>query len=243
MGVQGARSALKIYTTGTNSNVYISFKQLVVASSSYVPVVLSANSVVLNSASSGVNGRDSNTTLYSSTFYDVYVISDDYSAAALATYAGTTPVLPSPFVYSARVGTFLTDSTTNAFPLSILQINDRTTYVVTPGTNLPSPLVIASGVTSGASVPVKGVCVPPSAIEIDLGIYGIFSGGQGIWAAPSSSYSSYLTAPLYLSCNGSSSVRGPWAIREMMMLENSYVQWGSSDGSAQLRCGGYRDTF
>ena len=242
MGVRGARSNFRLSTTGTNYNVSMSFNQLVVANSLNAPIIIGPASLVLNASTSGVNGLSTGVSLLTSAIYDVYVIFDGVSSIqTVATYTGSALTPPSGFYYYAKVGTFRTDNA-SAYPYPSIQINDRTVYTPTAGTNLTATLLLGQGGASNTAVQVSGVYVPPSAMEVDIGIFGIFVGGQGIWVAPSSQYTQY-TAPLLLESNGSSSVRGPWAIRNMMLLESNYVWWTSTDGSAQLRCFGYRDTF
>ena len=100
---------------------------------------------VTSTAATGANGLDSGS-VAPSTWYYFYAIynASSATAAGLLSKSATSPTLPSGYTYSALLGAFLTDGSSNL--LWILQKGRRAQYVL--GTN-PTASLLVSHATAG----------------------------------------------------------------------------------------------
>lgn len=196
-----------------------------------------------STATVGANGLDSGT-VATSTWYAWYAIynASTATAAGLFSTSFTSPTLPSGYTYSALLGAFITDGSTNL--VQILQKGRRGQYVV--GTN-PTimPRIQATGTgtysttaPSLASISISAFAPPNTAV-----IYVIADGlgtTSGILVAPNTSYgganngpagTNGQTYPIWIGANGSSATAS-------ILLESTNLGIATT-GSGYVSCSGW----
>lgn len=170
--VQGTFKNLSI-SVGTNTQVTPTADAIIVQNSSNGTVrILSFAPGACNIATNGANGLDTGS-VAASTWYAMFAIynATTATAASLLSASFTSPTLPSGYTYSARIGAFVTDGSTNL--LRISQKGNRAQYVL--ATNPTSTVIAAHGTagtfstTAPTLVAVSLVSfIPPTAREIFL---------------------------------------------------------------------------
>lgn len=202
---------------------------------------LSSVSVTINAATTGANALDTGA-LAADTWYAVYVIYNPSTAttAGLVSTSFSSPTLPSGYTASARLGAFMTDSSSYFYRLK--QAGNRAVYVVTAGTNTAATRLMISGTLGSALIPTwvaqsVSAFVPPTASSIIVCL-AIYSDNYVSIVAPNNSYGAYsdVTNPPPISRLSRTSVT------QDMLLEstNIYVALG---GTNAVRCAGWVDNI
>lgn len=183
--IQGSRKKFK--AAWASNTTIATTADVVILSNGVSAYSAKAINSTLNLATVGANGLDAGS-LAANTWYYRYLIYNGTTVASLASLSGTAPALPTGYTYSALVGTFLTDGTSNV--IGFVQTNFDYQWIV--GNNLSGPRLMANGQTTNAIVAVGvGSFVSPLATEIN--VYGMVLNGNGtnggINIAPNSNYS------------------------------------------------------
>lgn len=242
---------LKLSASGTSLVVSISADALVLENSTNQDcVVIRGLSSPVSVGVSGVGGLDTGTSAIS-TWYSVWVIYNSTTTAVntLLSTSATNPTLPSGYTHKARVGWIKTDSTSNKFPLSFTQNNNKVQFKVASGSNLTALPAIFTGVTGNIATPtwtqyqVMGVTVPTTAISIKVIADEVIN--STLMAAPNASHGAYNSVgnkpPII--CSFSSSASGGMSILGEMLLESSYVYVASDGSSNTLKVFGWEDSI
>lgn len=240
----GGFTALKIVTSGlTNYTSVITADSVVLNSASAGTYVAKAVNVSPAINASGANGLDTGTRA-ASTWYYVYVIWNGTTVAGLFSASATSPTLPSGYTHFALVGTVRTDGSGSKYLLQTRQLGRRLNYVVLASSNVAALPQLAGTASSGdPAVPTWTALsvanfVPPNAsvIFIAIGGTGGISGQSA--AAPSNAYGAYSDTtnqpPVSYTTTGSTqvlSVPGDFA------LESTSIYWAST-GNFILNCRG-----
>lgn len=205
-------------------------------------------SVTADISASGANGLDTGTKA-PSTWYNVWVIWNDSTPAALISLSATSPTMPAGYVTKVRVGAIRNNASSNLW--RSIQYARRTQIVVSANPNaLPIMIQGSSGdptTPTWTPVPVAAF-VPPTASAIDL---LLFTGNTGafnryIAAAPNNSYgaaSSTVNPPPMMNEFGANEFMRVH-VRDMMILESTNIYYASNVGSGPgLACCGWEDTL
>ncbi len=191
---------LNATVTAIAQPVQATFKNLVITVNGNTTVTPTADAVVVqnsgggtfrittfapgacSTATTGANALDAGS-VATSTWYAMYAIynTNTSTAASLLSASFTSPTLPSGYTYSALIGAFLTDGSSNL--LRIIQKGRRANYVV--GTNPAQTVIITSVTATGtysatsptlAALSVSSV-IPPIATSISLSVVQNWKGG------------------------------------------------------------------
>lgn len=246
--VGGVFSNLQCGATGANSNVSVSVDEICLKDGS--GGYLTARSVSLPSistAGSGANGIDVGS-VAASTWYSVWIISNGTTTSGLLSLSPTSPTMPSGFSFRSRVGWVRTDSTANRYPLSFKQYGGSISYVVSPGTNLASPLLMASGAAGNTTGPVYAAIpvanfVPSTAKSISLTINQITNSAT-IFVAPNQNSGGLSSAanPPPISTSRPSGV-SPVPTSGSLLLQSGNIYWISDGGSGYVFATGWEDNL
>lgn len=154
----------------TRIDVNASYLQFV--SSGYQFPGYTVNSLVLtiDSTVTGVNGLDTGS-IAPFTWYNVWAISNGVSFAGLLSLSATAPTLPAGYIYTCRVGAFLTDGSGNF--RRIIQRGAMAQYTPVGGSNTLQYPFMAGGGTGFITVT---DFIPPTASRIRA--YVIAQGAQ-----------------------------------------------------------------
>lgn len=191
---------------------------------------------------SGAGGIDTGS-VASSTWYFVYAILNPTSntQAILFSLSATAPTLPSGYTYSALIGVFRTDGSSNI--IGFLQKARLFRYVV--GNNLGALPQMASGSSGNPSTPTwTAVAVanfsPSIASSIDVALWSSTTSGAQSAAAPNNSYggngSSSNPPPLAADSANSGAVHVTPA---RFALEGSNIYYAANANGGALYCMGF----
>lgn len=245
-GITGASAGLKITTTGTSHPITISAREVCLKNSTGMQRTVGNVALTLNLNNIGENGLDTGA-LAASKWYAVYVISDGTNLAALGSLSETAPTLPQGYTYAGRVGWVRTDSSTNKYPLSMIQVGRSAQYKAASGSNVTHLPIMSSGQSTSPIAVSTSAFAPPSAGKIKI-VAGITSSGF-VGFAPSNNYNStpgtnYLSTtypngyPFAGGYNTGSPV--PTAIGELV-LESTTVYYVSSGVNGVMECMGWEE--
>lgn len=240
--IQGSFKNLQASATGTNANISVSADEIAVENSSNAYKTLRAVSLTINSAAIGANGLDTGA-IAASTWYSVWVIWNDTTAAGLLSLSATAPTMPSGYTHKARVGWMRTDGTANKYPLSFIQAGRKVRYKVASGSNLAAIPTMASGAAGSASTPTWasvaiGNYIPSTAKQINIALRVSNSAAM---VAGNDSFGSYTnTANLPPLANDS-----PVApiIQGDILVESANIYWASTSAAGVLSCLGWEDNL
>ena len=261
--VQGGYKNLQI-TNGTTPDTQISVTcdQIMLGSATGGASKASNVSVTINTTTSGANGLDAGS-IAAATWYSVWVISTGSTVAGIISVSQTAPTLPSGYVYYVRVGWVRTGASSSNL-CRTLQYGNRAQYVVTPGSQTSTVVIIvSSGPAGGVFNPVAwnsaaiGNFVPPTAGVINgtmwVDINSLAENGLAI-LAPNSNYSginiSSNPPPVSLFATagnvGSGALPMPISVLFSFVIESSNIYWalaGPSSASISLICLGWIDNL
>lgn len=237
------------------------FKNLVINNNAGTPnniIDITADAVALTNSATGVpklatgfstlninitvNGAGAldTGTVAPNTWYALFVIQKaDGTTAALCSLSATAPTMPTDYLYKARVGWALTDSSSHLY--RVLQKGRRAQYT------LPPLRLMISGSqgnpTTGTYVAVAvGAFVPPTASVIRLVCFNTNDGAGSMIVAPNNGYGNYLsitnTPPVVLDTVASvnSSV-----IAELVLESGNIYEAGTIDTG--VFCLGWEDNL
>lgn len=196
--------------------------------------------VTNSTAVSGAGGLDTGT-IGASTWYAVHVIYNPTSNTlnTVICLASGNPVMPSGYVYRARVGCVRTDG--SAHLLRTLQYDDVAQYVI--GTNPTAIPVMASGTASAWTAVPTGNFVPPTAHRINLVSFTDSANGV-TFVVPNNSYNTSPSATNLIPLGASSQTTGSAVfLNGSMILESTNIYWASSGATNGLGCVGWQDNL
>ena len=154
-----------VNNTGTpNSEVNVSYDELVMNNTSGGAVRATNQSFTINCGTTGANGLDAGA-LAASTWYYVFGISNGTTAAGLMSTSSTAPTMPSGYTFKKRLGAWLTNSSSQLYQIS--QRGNLAQIVL--GTNPANSTVNSSGaigtysLTSPVLATISLANVPPTA--------------------------------------------------------------------------------
>jgi hypothetical protein len=244
---------LRASASGTGTNISITADQLALfnATNGFYQTISSV-SLTINSAGAGANGLDTGT-LAASTWYAMWAIYNPstLTVAGLLSLSSTAPTLPSGYTFKARVGWIRTDGTANKYPLSFKQYGRSVQYVEAAGSNVTSPIVMASGLQGSPTTPTWvaiGVSnfVPPTASRI-MGIIGVTGSQNADYIlAPNSTYganNSTLNPPPYAGHPSVATYGGVYATSFSMLLESINIYWATIAAGGTLFVTGWEDNL
>jgi trimeric autotransporter adhesin len=248
-GMQGAFKNLKVTNTTAataNSQVVITADADCLYSGSSFLYATAVNVTASTACSGAANCLDSGA-VSSSTWYSVWLISNGTKTASLLSQSPSSPVLPTGFTFSARVGWVLTDASKNL--MRTLQNGRTAHYVVIASTNTPNLPQMTSGVAGSIATPTwvalsTSSFVPATASQINIS--ASYPAGAGLMVAPNNSYGPWNSAtnpppfvPSPQSAGNTNFVRTPY----LAPLESSSIFWASNNASAALFCLGWEDNL
>lgn len=218
---------------------------LTVTATSAVAVTVTASlglSVSADITVSGAGGLDTGTET-NSTWYNVWVIWNGSTAAALFSLSATSPTMPGGYTNKFRVGVVRNDASGNFWRT----IQKRSRAQILIGTNPTTPPLMLSGSQGSPDTPTYvaaalGNFLPPTAI---VGWFGTYKGNnQRIILAPNPSYGGSFssTNPPYLSQDSTNEHSDNRAASVSMILESTNVYWASS-GTGALFAQGWEDNL
>jgi hypothetical protein len=219
-----------------------------VTSSTQVTVTASLGlSVTANITTSGANGLDTGTEA-NSTWYNVWVIWNGATAAALLSISATSPTMPAGYTNKVRVGAIRNDASGNLWRLT--QIGRR--VQIATGTNPATPPAMITGSSGSVSTPTwtavaTGNFVPPTAGIICGTMNGWQSDNRGVMVAPNNSYGAWNSAsnpaPLGTMNNG---ITGSTIVSNTpfsFVLESTNIYYASNHSNAGLYLEGWEDNL
>lgn len=238
-------SGLSVSASGANANVTISANEILVRNVSGSPRLLSGVSVVINSASSGVNGLDSGS-ISASTWYSVWVIWNGMTTAGLISTSATAPTMPSGYTHKARVGWIRTDGTASKFPLGFTQRGRRVQYLVNLSSNVPNFPQMASGSVGDTSAPVFATIAVGNFVPSTAGVIDVLTrigNASSVIVAPNGQFggvgSSANPAPISLIVNATTY---GGVMRGSLTLESTDLFWACVGGGV-VCCVGWEDNL
>lgn len=199
-------------------------------------------------AAVGANSLDTGS-LAASTWYYEHVIYNPTTttSAKLYSLSSTSPTLPSGYTMWARTGAARTDA--NKILYYTASADRLNWYVVTPGTNVPTAMIMASGTSGNPATPTWTALsvssfVPPTAAVIDVGVLSLSSGAQTI-VAPNQNYGSYssTTNPPPINCQSTSSWGAVLSKRMPLESTNLYFASNATAGNNPITCFGWEDNL
>jgi hypothetical protein len=214
-----------------------------VTSASAVTVTASLGlSVSADITTSGAGGLDTGTES-NSTWYNVWVIWNGATAAAMFSSSATSPTMPVGYVNKVRVGAVRNDASGNLWRT----IQKRTRAQIVIGTNPTTTPIMLSGSQGSPDTPTYVAAplanfLPPTAL---VGWFGTYKGNnQRIILAPNPNYGGEFssTNPPYLSQDSTNEHADNRAASVSMLLESTNVYWASS-GSSILTAQGWEDSI
>lgn len=237
----GNFSNLSLTAPGVSAAISIQASYVTLLGPSSTIIVRNISVSVSGAASGVANGLDTGT-LTSNTWYSLWVISNGTTAAGLMSLSATSPTLPSGYVFKTRVGWMRTDSSGNRYPLAFHQKGREVEYRVEAGSNMASPLLIASGST-GITNPSTGVSlvnyIPPTAFKVNITILKIAGVAGTACVAPTATYGG-ADAPLGVSDTSTTTISRS---NGRMLLQSTNVYWGSDNTSSRLYLYGWEDAI
>jgi hypothetical protein len=127
--IQGTFKNLKIVTNDTQ--VTVTCDQIMLQTTGGGSAPVKTVSVVISTGTLGANGLDAGT-IATATLYAVYIIYNGTTTAGLISLSGTTPTLPTGYIYFARVGWVQTGLSPSTNLQRTLQYDKDVQFVITP---------------------------------------------------------------------------------------------------------------
>lgn len=215
---------------------------VVVASNTQVTVTgVLGLSVTADITVSGANGLDTGAEA-ASTWYNVWVIWNGATAAALLSTSATAPTMPASYTQKIRVGAVRNDGSSNLW--RTLQYGRRVQVAI--GTNPTTTPIIRSGSTSAVYTAASvSSFVPPTASTIWGILIGAASDNTVVMVAPNANYGVYNSStngpPVG---NGNSGITGSTIFTNSQfnfVLESSNIYYSSSHSNAAATLSGWED--
>lgn len=145
-----------------SAKIDISDTTAILTNSSNYATVIGNVSCTINLSTTGLNGLDTGS-VSASTWYYLYIITNNVTSGCLASTSSTSPTMPAGYTYKLRVGAMSTDGSNNLFRS---QQNGKTGfYVIVAATNTATypNTSIGNGASSWTLKNVAGLC-PSTAI-------------------------------------------------------------------------------
>lgn len=258
-GIVGQFKNLKITNGGTpTTQVAVTADQVMLGSSGGGTARVTTVNLTISTGTNGANGLDAGT-VAQNTLYAVYVIFNNTTTAGLLSLSGTSPTLPTGYIYFARVGWVLTGAATTNLNTFIQYGKDFQFIVASAGTTTALPVIAASpfgGYWTAASI--TGI-IPVTAgiakLNLSVNIAATNIGAASAGVAPNNSYgTSTPNSPYsfggFLVQQLLAADSGPFTVNQTfdMLLEstNVYVGLGSAGAAgitSVLSCAGWRDNI
>ena len=231
-----------------DTKVDVAADQVVMLNTSGVSISALSVSVTINATVNGANGLDTGA-LATSTWYNIWLISNGTVTAALASLSATAPTMPSGYTYKVRMGAMKTDGSSKF--LRSVQLGSWVQYKVVSATNTAAIPNIANGAagTPSATAPtyaaasVTGV-VPPTATHIAVQAMAQYGNNTfvRVQVAPNAAYSggSSSNGPYYDNEN-SGGTGAPNTACFVMQLEAATIAWTSGGTGGAINCPGWKD--
>jgi hypothetical protein len=203
-------------------------------------------SVSADITASGAGGLDTGTES-NSTWYNIWVIWNGASAAAMFSLSATSPTMPGGYTNKFRVGAVRNDASGNLWRST--QFGKRAQIKI--GTNPTVVPVIASGNSGSPTTPTwtaiaTGNFVPPTAITIRGTFLMAQSDNTRAILAPSNSYGAWNSANAPPLGNGNGGITGSNIIVNEQfdfILESTNIYYASSNGSTNVLLNGWEDNL
>lgn len=250
IGVRGVRSNLSISYTGTSGVVSVSANELSLesASGAYATLKNISLSATSGNASGSANSLDTGSWAYS-TLYNLFVIYNPTTttSALLWSLSATAPTLPSGYTYFARIGANFTQSATNYWFISGVQLDRRFQRKVLASGNLTALPMVVSGVQGNVSTPTYVSAsltgfTPPTAMTF-IGV--LVAQGTGVAvAAPNGNYgaASSTTNPPPMNINTASNAASSNEAFEFVLESNS-IYFASNFSGGMVAALGWEDNL
>lgn len=230
--------------TTPNSKIDVSAAHCTMVNATGGAKYKSGAAVTIDLTASGANGLDTGA-VASSTWYNLFLISNGVTTAGLASLSATAPTMPSGYTFKMRVGAVRTDGSSNL--KRTLQSGKRATYTVVAATNTPNLPAMQAGVTGNVTTPTWTAVtlsgfVPPTATRLQVCTSVGPANGVGM-AAPNNSYGGYnsTTNPPPLSGIGDAS--NSKACHGEMPIESASCYFASNHANISLFCVGWEDAI
>lgn len=212
-----------------NTEINVAVDQVVmIKPSGSVPFYSAAFSQVINCTTTGANGLDAGA-LGGNTWYNVFMISNGFAVAGLASLSATAPVMPAGYTYWVRLGAMRTDGSANF--LRTRQQGSHAFYTT-------APVQLISGSNPAWTAIAIGSVVPPTATQIK-GVMSSISMGNNTTTSmapnggyPTTSTGNVPTTPWSIT-NSTGAANGLSANMVFEFnLESTNIYYASSAGSA-----------
>lgn len=236
---------LTVLTTGTDANVAIAAKSLVLADADGHVMELPDVAVNAATTASGAGGLDTGA-VATNTWYAVHVIADgDGNVAGLLSLSADVPTLPAGYTYSRRVGWVRTGD--NTYPLAVAQRGGHVQYYPTSDDD-KQPLISSGNLSSSPYTMVElpvAAFVPPTALAIEVLMFvstlNETIGGASLANVP---YSADLGSGVHYSNNHSYN-RAMSATKyvRLTLLGDAIYAGSYRTGGCYIRCLGWEDAI
>lgn len=167
-----------------NTALTITSNSEVTISRTGVPLNRSNISLTINFAVNGANGLDTGSIGVSSEYY-IWLIDNGAAVAGLASTSSTSPVLPSGYSYSCRVGSAVTNGSSQLIPITQRgnQTSVGTSVIVSSAFGTcPNSLVAVTMPVPTTAISARGILVVPASAQAFVGATnanGIFGANLG----------------------------------------------------------------
>lgn len=236
--ISGSYKRLSIKTNGSNNDISVTAENFVVGSGTNFKV-LDAVNLTFNGLAVGANGIDAGA-IDASKWYAVYIIWNEATSAraCLLSLSGSAPALPAGFTYMGLAGWILTDTAKKPFAQN--KKDKIVTWTVIPGSNVPTPRLMASGAASNVAVSTANF-VSPTANSIKVSLVQVTAGAARV--APNANYGAAndnANPPPISSYFVGGSGGAPSINTGELLLESPNIFW--TGNNEKLFCLGYEDS-
>lgn len=230
-GLPSAIGLTILNNTGTpNSQIDIAADQVIMTQlSSATAILATAVALTVNTSTTGANGLDTGSRA-SSTWYNLFLISNGSTTSGLASLSATAPTLPSGYIYFMRIGAMLTDGSGNFFKTRI--VGNRAQYQASRAMSTVSSATLTAVAT--------GNFVPPTATRIQLGMNDNTPGQLAVLTPNNTAYSGVLLSPLPPLYSGGTSTQNVFGYGEIV-LESTNIFGAIASGILTPWCYGWFD--
>lgn len=240
-------TGLRITNGATTPNTIISMVADQVVMETSAGIVQSRNNVTLNainistgntaSAANGMDGEAPGT----SAWLNIWAIDNGAAIAGLVSTSATAPNLPNGYTFKCRLGAMRVDSSGNL--LRTMQLGNQAQYVVTTGSNVPTPAVLATGAASVWAPVSTATNVPPTATRIMISYEAQATGlTVNLLLAPNNNYPTATIANnVYGMVFQATGLGGSLLGYADILLESPNVYWGNNNAADTLYTLGWRD--
>jgi hypothetical protein len=204
-------------------------------------------SVTGDISASGANGLDTGTKS-NSTWYNVWVIWNGATAAALLSLSATAPTMPSGYVNKVRVGAIRNDASGNLW--RTIQYGRRAQIVV--GANPATAAIITSGSSGSPNTPTYTAVswagfFPPTAAVGNMVLFINQTDNQGALLAPNGSYGAWTSgnnaAPAGTKNNGITGSTINTSQVVSFVLESGNIYYASNSNGSYVYATGWEDNI